>query len=498
MADSLIISGGGSTAVAVDHVFAQASALEQLTAVLGDWSDRASRITSRVTTLDSDSRRALFGQLQTTLSRCRVELSGIRDEVVLLRFALLASAEVYGAVERRVDALWDLGTRLGSWWLGANAGALTALGLAGAAYVGPRALLVRALLGPERVDAAIADLIRRNRGLLSDPAFVALVRHAGDAADEFAVGMLHLPSGLGAGMKAPENASVLLTLASFFGLAGSRMLVEGPVTVSRVEPSAAARAADPTGSRTGSRVPPPSGIGDLADRVPSPADGDAQIRIERYGAPGDERYVVYIGGTVDARLIAGEQPFDMSSNTHGIADDADLAQARFAGSASAAGERAVRQALDAAGVRATDPVLAVGYSGGGIVAAALASDPSINTVAAINLGGPVASAATRDGVPLLSLEHVEDLVPATGGSGQPADERLIVSRRALERGREYDGLLPAHELARYRETAALVDASEAPSLAALSSMVGEFAGGRPGVASEWIARRDVSPATAAR
>ena len=45
-------------------------------------------------------------------------------------------------------------------------------------------------------------------------------------------------------------------------------------------------------------VAPPDGFGDLADRVPSPEDGGAQIRVERYGTAEDLRWIVYVGGTV--------------------------------------------------------------------------------------------------------------------------------------------------------------------------------------------------------
>jgi len=242
-------------------------------------------------------------------------------------------------------------------------------------------------------------------------------------------------------------------------------------------------------------APAPTGLGDLADRVPSGAD--PQIRIERYGAPDDPRWVVYISGTVESSLVAGAEPFDMSSNLFGIADDSWIDELRTAGAESGAGERAVRQAMEAAGVSPGDPVMPVGHSGGGIIAAKLAADPELNVVGALNLGGPVASAPTSTGVPVLSIEHDEDIVPAVGGSGHPSAERLTVSRSVLEKGRDYDTALPAHELMRYRETAALVDESEEQRLTAFRELVG-FTGGGSGVVTEWKATRDVSSSTGAR
>ncbi len=244
----------------------------------------------------------------------------------------------------------------------------------------------------------------------------------------------------------------------------------------------------------GTVVTPPGGIGELADRVPTGDDG-SQIRIERYGPVSDPRWIVYIGGTVDFGLVAGEQPADMTSNLHGIADDSALDALRLAGAESGAGERAVREAMREAGVEAGDPVLAVGHSGGGVIAARLAGDPELNAVGAISLGGPVASAPTREGVGVLSIEHEEDLVPATGGAGHPSADRVTVSRSVLEPGREYEAVFPAHELTRYRETAAMVDASEEARLASFRSLVGEVTGDDAGLRSDWVATRDVSSST---
>ena len=151
--------------------------------------------------------------------------------------------------------------------------------------------------------------------------------------------------------------------------------------------------------------------------------------------------------------------------------------------------------MSEAGVQPGDPLLAVGYSGGGVVAAKLAADPELNAVGAVNLGGPVASAPTREGVGVLSIEHAEDLVPATGGAGHPSPDRVTVSRSVLEPGREYEAVVPAHELGRYRQTAALVDGSDEARLASFRSLVGEVTGGGAGLRSDWVATREVSPST---
>ena len=72
---------------------------------------------------------------------------------------------------------------------------------------------------------------------------------------------------------------------------------------------------------------------------------------------------------------------------------------------------------------------------------------------------------------LLSIEHAEDLVPATGGAGHPSPDRVTVSRSVLEPGREYEAVVPAHELGRYRQTAALIDGSDENRLMSLFGVV---------------------------
>ena len=481
MSDELEISGGGSTAVATADLFTEASRLGAVEAVVSDWISRAAVIRRGLESLGLPEGTSMWERISPDEAVGFADLSLDRalDRAASLRTSLMEAAERYGATERMIDGMWRLGATLAAPGLGFLAPGFVAGGLLAA---GGQAVFSKVWPGP----TPLASWLAEHRDLLSDPAFVRLVRVAADHADEFTAGALHAPipgpllSALGASVGAPENASVLLGVAGVLGLAGSRVLVDGPVRVER------------SSTRT---VAPPSGVGDLADRVPSGGADAAQIRIERYGDGDDPRWIVYVGGTVDFGLVAGEQTHDMTSNLHGVADDAGVDAVRIAGAVSGAGERAVREAMDDAGVAPGDPLLAVGHSGGGVIAAKLAADPELNVVGALSLGGPVASAPTRDGVPLLSIEHDEDLVPATGGAGHPSDERVTVSRSVLEPGCEYEAALPAHELTRYRATAELVDDEEEARLREFRALIGEVTGGTGGARSDWIATRDLSPST---
>lgn len=484
MSDGITVSGGGSTAVAVDELFVDAARLGTAEAVVDGWADRLGAIRRGLGGLDLEEPAAQRDPTSPVwfLDLADVGLDQAGDRARWLRASLLEAAERYGATERLVDGLWRLGSALAAPWVGAALVSPAIIGGALSMAAGQWAggAVWRALgCGP----TPLAAWFEGHRDLLADPAFVRLVRLAADHADEVFAGALHVPlpapaiAALGAEVGAPESAAVALALAGGLGVLGSRVLVEGPVRVDRTDHR---------------RVDPPQSVGDLAARVPAPSADGPQIRVERYGEGDDRRFIVYIGGTVELGPVAGEQPFDNTSNVHGVADDAGIGALRLSGADSGAGERAVREALRDAGMRPGDPLLAVGYSGGGAIAAQLAADPELGAVGAVSLGGPVASAPTAPGVPLLAVEHEEDFVPATGGSGHPAAERVTVSRSALEPGSRYDALFPAHQLARYRETALLVDESDEERLVGFRELVAEVTGGRPGERSDWVATRELS------
>jgi hypothetical protein len=490
MSDELIISDGGSTAVAVDELFVDAARLAVAESLVADWIARLGTIRRGLDWLGLVG-PATFSDTSTPVWALRaadVGLEQAKESAERLRTSLLDAAERYGATERSVDSLWQVVTGLAAPWLGFVAPGLFAGSMLAAASQASASTVARFMgWGATPLEEWLAD----HRDLLSDPAFVRFVRLSADHADEFAAGVIHAPfpaplvSAVGSGIGAPENAAMLLGVTGALGLTGSRLLVDGPVRVDR------------SATRT---VAPPSGVGDLADRVPSGGSDAAQIRIERYGdaggaGGGDPSWIVYIGGTVELGLEAGEEPFDNTSNAHGIADDTWIDELRLAGAESGAGERAVREAMRQAGVQPGDPLLAVGHSGGGVIAAKLAADAELNAVGAVSLGGPVASAPTREGVGVLSIEHEEDFVPAMGGSGHPSPERLTVSRSVLDEGRTYEAMVPAHELARYRATAALVDDSDEARLAEFRALVGGVTGGTGGTRSDWVAARELTPET---
>jgi hypothetical protein len=68
----------------------------------------------------------------------------------------------------------------------------------------------------------------------------------------------------------------------------------------------------------------------------------------------------------------------------------------------------------------------------------------------------------------------------------------------LDPDREDPAAVPAHELGRYRQTAALVDDSDEERLVGFRGLVEEITGGGAGLRSDWVATREVNRGTDAR
>jgi len=244
------------------------------------------------------------------------------------------------------------------------------------------------------------------------------------------------------------------------------MLRETPVTVTRVGKPRPAR--------------PPGGFADLAARIPRVSTGGPQVRIERYGGAADAAWLVYIGGTAEWSPVSAGEPWDMTSNITAVAEQG------------AGSYRAVVQAMHEAGIRPTDAVIPVGHSQGGLVAAQLAAAGEFNTVAVATFGAPVAQVPVPPGLPVIAVEHSEDLVPALGGATRDAEARLTVRRELYADAAVPASPLPAHGLVTYRETARLIDASPAPALADFRTLLAATVGTAPGVASRWRGTRSGS------
>lgn len=146
----------------------------------------------------------------------------------------------------------------------------------------------------------------------------------------------------------------------------------------------------------------------------------------------------------------------------------------------AAYERAVYQAMLAAGVGPDDPVMLTGWSQGGILAGTLASDPKFpfNVQAIFVSGAPIDAMDIPDSVSVMSVQHIGDVVPLLDGpiSAPPHSGPNWVTLLAeppidVETGRPYEQ--PHHPVA-YTLTAGVVDQATLPRITAIKEQQAMF------------------------
>lgn len=462
VSDDITVSGGGSTEVATAALLSQQQHLEQL-------ANEVRACETRLRAIDGRLSRARLRAADAPLSAMRAEramvdareaLRSSRDRADTLADGIARAATAYRNAEATIDA-WarqlsaTIGYQLGFW--SPLAGALALPVLLPGALATAGALGVGWLITPEaRREKTMSEWMGANKGVLSDPRFVSFVRLAVSSSDDFGEGVLHLPQplaevlgdgGLGI-LGVGSSAAVVVGLA---GTAG--VLKETPVRT--------------TISSTSDGAAPPSGLADRASRIPS---GHDQIRIDRYVQPGGaDHFEVYLGGTIDGSVVAGKEPWDMTSNVNAVAG------------ADAGSLLAARQAMELAGVDSTTPVTFTGYSQGALISAQLAASGDFDTRGLVTFGGPAGQVAVPHDIPYVALEHADDLVPATGGVWKSADPVLVTRTVYGDAPYTGDAFFPAHELSNYRATAALADASDEQRIAAVRNSLHKFSAGSSAV-----------------
>jgi len=467
----LVVSGGGATVVDTETLFAQRELMRRLQVEARGWQQLLERIRSLAPT---GAPTWQLGDSDFALLAVARSVDGIEKCAEELAHKLTVAAESYAQAERFQAEFDRVAGELSGWLLGA-----------GLRLFGP-VLLVQGLqlaalaaLGIA-VDAAVtktsqaevtASLLSRagNSQLLTNSALVTVLRAVMSSVDDLAAGFVGVPfpvsgllgeGGLGA-LGVTSSAAVALAVARGFD-----RLSDTPVVVSR--------------QGSVSRVDAPTSIEALAARIPPAEEGRPQVRIEQYGDVGHPAWAVYIAGTVDWNPVGSTEPWDLSSNVAAMAGE------------SAGSYQAVVQAMQAAGIADSDPVVLVGHSQGGLVAQQVAATGGFNSGLVITFGAPETPTTVPDGVTELSVEHTDDLVPALGGlsgvagaAGIAADR--IYVRRAAFSGAEVptDTALPAHAMSAYRATARAVDASTEPALVAARARLITNVGADPGTVTAW-------------
>ena len=221
---------------------------------------------------------------------------------------------------------------------------------------------------------------------------------------------------------------------------------------------------------------PARGVGDLlrglSARSFAAGKGDDQIDVRVVThADGRTAYVVDVPGTQDWALPAGTpnpQTNDLGTNVRVLGGDTSTRQ------------EAIAEALRRAGADSTDPVMLVGHSQGGMVAAQAAHDAGTpafdyNVTTVITAGSPIARADVPPSVQLLALENEHDIVPRLDGRANDDDPHVTTVSFSTQNGSiaENHGIGPA-----YLGAADAVDASDDPSIAAFRASAAPFLAGR--------------------
>ncbi|MEJ3405704.1 hypothetical protein WDJ51_13265 [Rathayibacter sp. YIM 133350] len=483
MSDEIPGGGGpllvhdGSIAVASDELYAASQRLRWVAREADSW------VAGLAAAVWVDGSNA------GVLSAARSRAADISAQAGHLAGALDLSAAAYGLTERSLEAMQETAGSVLAWWAGFCARVTWPLWVAAGAALSIDVAVAwlaangwRRLTGRSALDGA--DFLREHREILNSPLTSALVRTLVSSVDDAVEGAQGIPLPLvrafgesGAGLTGVSSSAFgLLAVAGMLGL-----LRESAVSTRRVDAdgvglrSTARRGAD---LYVGQAVQAPTGVAELLDRIPPAVADEPQVRIERYGSAQAPDWVVYISGTSGWELSGSPQPWDATSDVQALAGQ------------ESGSYRAVLDALDAAGVKPGDSVTAVGHSQGGLLAAQLVADDRFSAAGLVTAGAPLAGVRIPDEVPVLQLEHTDDIVPALSGlrSSDASADHLIVSR---EHGLEgpADSLVPAHAIGGYRQTGALVDASDDPRLQRLREVLLERVA-TDGEATWWLGVRE--------
>lgn len=174
---------------------------------------------------------------------------------------------------------------------------------------------------------------------------------------------------------------------------------------------------------------------------------DAQIRVETYVSPGGEKTLLVLLPSTQSMLpVAGANPFDLTTDAT-LAINPEESEL----------QKAVVRALASAGAREANVILA-GYSLGGVLAANIASSNEFNVTGVVTIGSPVGHLEIPAQIPVLSLQHQNDPVPAMTAATNPLTENWATATRMVELGIA-EPAINAHEFEHYEKTLALADTS---------------------------------------
>jgi hypothetical protein len=221
-------------------------------------------------------------------------------------------------------------------------------------------------------------------------------------------------------------------------------------------------------------------------------DDECRVRVVEVPQPdGSSAWILELPGTQAWDPRPGGNPFDLTTDVQAMAGEATMAAAGASGVLAAAQRRRGRLGLG-------DPVMLVGHSQGGILAASLASDPRFRShqrvTDVVTFGAPVSRFPVPADVRVLSVEHRQDPVARLDGGRSPDRAGWVTVERDLSPTATQRSAALTHRATEYLRTAQLVDGRLAngtadPSLRDWQSDASPFFAGDARVTDAHLTRR---------
>ncbi|UZX05095.1 hypothetical protein F8G81_22730 [Arthrobacter sp. CDRTa11] len=420
----LVISGGvGGISFQLEELMGGAEKLDVLASELSAVEVEMHHIWEDMSPYQNDSRYSGTEAI-ISVGEARRSVQAVRTELQRISRQVRASKQDYESAEALANVVHGLGLRLTSWELLGQQ--VADLGL------GPV---------PNR---EVAEIVAGNVPVTMG-AFLAFSSPA------------HFVTALAADLAAGKHISVAAPLIRALARQSAPVLKPRPVSVDREESLPLELDASTAGLLERARA--------VDER------GQGYIEVIEVDNGGQKAYVVVIPGTQTETEVGGTNPFDLAGIGEGL------------GYGSAEVNAAVLQALQAAGAEKGSPVVAVGYSQGGVHAMNLAADElfldEYDVKYVLTAGSPVGGITPAAGISSMHLEHRQDWVPGSDGTPSPDTvDRVTVTLTdpaRIPEGEEF-GLGPGHRLSGYVEGARQVEASEDPSLVASTAILGGVLG----------------------
>lgn len=226
---------------------------------------------------------------------------------------------------------------------------------------------------------------------------------------------------------------------------------------------------------------PPDSITQMLDRLwQVSSKGEPTVGIDFFQTTADQRTaVVYIPGTQTLGLGDGANPFDLQSN-----------MLAMQGKGTAASERAVLEAMEQADIKASDQVIFVGHSQGGMVAGNLSMHPTGYIAAGlVTIGAPIAQLKLTK-LPVMAIEHVNDPIPNVSGKVNPITKNWVTIQRNSSDS-ESSAPLHSHSLKSYRNTTEKVDDSKSQGIVNIrQQLLSQVQGAPIGKAMDFVITRE--------